>query len=382
MRERIYGPRVESLLRDSPAVALVGPRQCGKTTLARELGGLYFDLELEADRRRLELKWDDLALGAERVILDEAQAAPEFFPRVRAAIDADRKRCGRFLLLGSVAPALMQDVAESLAGRLALLELTPFLTLEVEDLPWSRLWLCGGFPDGGILEERRYPGWQLDYLALLAQRDLPNWGLPAPPIVTERLMRMLAAEHGQRWNASKIGQALGLNYQTVAGYVGYLEGAYLVRRLLPFHGNLKKRLVKTPKVYWRDTGLLHALHGVRDEDDLFGRTFVGASYEGFVIEQMLGALGATGKRMVPYFFGTSDGFEVDLLLDFGHERLAVEVKLTTQPSREDIVRLKQAAELAGAARAVLVCRTQRPEELDGVLCAPLAAAIAAVCARA
>lgn len=199
-----------------PAVAVLGPRQCGKTTLARSLGGHYFDLEQEPERLRADLEWDGLAAGKGLVIFDEAQSWPEVFVRLRGAIDQDRTRTGRFLLLGSVSPSLMVQVSESLAGRLSLVELAPFLWTELATTASrERLWLCGGYPDAGVLEPRAYPQWQRDYLTLLVQRDLPNWGLPARPQTTDRLLRMLAALHGQVWNASQVGQSLGLSYQTV-----------------------------------------------------------------------------------------------------------------------------------------------------------------------
>ncbi len=344
-----------------PAVTLVGPRQCGKTTLARSLPGEYFDLEQESDRLRLDLEWDTLCYGSRLIVLDEAQAWPDIFPRIRGAIDAERGRPGRFLLLGSVSPALMTEVSESLAGRLSILTLTPFLHGELaSDAARKRLWLVGGFPDGGILQRSRYPQWQRDYLALLTQRDLPNWGLPAAPRVTDRLLRMTAALHGQPWNASQVGQSLGLSYKTVNSYVDYLEGAFLVRRLPPFQTNLRKRLVKTPRIYWRDTGLLHAVLNVPDEDALLAQPWVGASWEGFVIEQVLGTLSARGVSFESYYFRTSDLYEVDLVIDTGRERWAIEVKLTASPGPDDMARLDRAAGMIGATRRFLVTRTRRP----------------------
>lgn len=351
---------VKRRLRTYPAVALVGPRQCGKTTLARTLGGEYFDLEQSADRLRVDLQWPTLMERSNLVILDEAQSWPEVFVRLRGAIDEDRQRCGRFLLLGSVAPSLMTQVSESLAGRLSIVELTPFLLGELPtQAARDRLWLCGGFPDGGVLRRERFPVWQHDYLQLLIGRDLPVWGLPARPFVTQRLARMLAAVHGQLWNASQLGKSLGLNYQTINSYLDYLEGAFLIRRLPPFFANIRKRLVKSPKVYWRDTGILHAQLGVEDIKTLLVRPWVGASWEGFVIEQVLGALGAHGARVNPYHLRTSDQHELDLVLEHASALWAIEVKLTTNPKAEDLARLDKTADLIGASKRFLVSQTRR-----------------------
>ncbi len=355
--------KVTRVLRDRlgqyPAVALVGPRQAGKTTLARSLGGAYFDLEQEPDRLRLDLEWQSLARGKGLVILDEAQSWPEVFRRLRGAIDEHPGRKGRFLLLGSVSPGLTAQVSESLAGRLSLVELTPFLMTELSNVPLRTVWCLGGYPEGGVLNRARFPQWQLDYLALLAQRDLPSWGLPAGPQATGRLLKMIAAVHGQVWNASQIGEGLGISYKTVNSYLDYLVGAFLIRRLPPYRGNLRKRLVKSPKVYWRDAGLLHALLNVPDEDELLNRPWVGASWEGFVIEQVLGALRQADERVEPFFFRTSDGREVDLVLDFGRSLWAVEAKLTASPGPGDLDRLNKTADLIKAQKRILISQTPR-----------------------
>jgi len=346
-------------------VALIGPRQCGKTTLAQTLGGTYFDLEQEPERLRLDLEWGSLEAGKDLVILDEAQSWPEVFTRLRGAIDKDRKRMGRFLLLGSVSPSLMVQVSESLAGRLSLIELTPFFMTELTTkASREHLWLFGGYPDGGVLEPKQYPRWQLDYLALLSQRDLPSWGLPAKPQTTDRLLRMLAALHGQVWNASQVGQSLGLSYQTVNSYLDYFEGAFLTRRLQPFQANIKKRLVKSPKVYWRDSGLLHALLNVSDERGLLAQPWVGASWEGFVIEQALGEMSSRGRNFNAYYFRTSDQHELDLVLDFGKDRWAVEVKLSSSPGLDDMRQLDKTADMISATRRFLVSQTSRSSD-DG-----------------
>ena len=358
MIERLVRHQVLDRLRMYPAVALIGPRQCGKTTLAQDIGGAYFDLEQEAERLRLDLEWESLVDGDDLVILDEAQSAPDVFARLRGSIDRDRKRMGRFLLLGSVSPSLMIQVSESLAGRLSLVELTPLLLSELTTkAARQRRWLYGGYPDGGILGPERYSRWQLDYVALLTQRDLPAWGLPAKPQVTQRLLRMLAALHGQTWNASQVGQSMGLSYHTVNSYLDYLEGAFLVRRLPPFQANIRKRLVKSPKVYWRDSGLLHALLNVSDEHTLLGQPWVGASWEGFVIEQVLGELSSLGRHVDACYFRTADQHELDLVLDFGSEQWAVEVKLTSSPSLDDMARLEKTADMIGASRRYLVSQT-------------------------
>ena len=352
------GPALlHSRLASYPAVALVGPRQCGKTTLARSLGGRYYDLEQAADRLRLDLEWADVTASDELVILDEAQADAEVFARLRGAIDADRRRNGRFLLLGSVAPSLMMRASESLAGRLSVVQLTPLSLGELDGADArSRLWLCGGYPDGGVVDGAGFPQWQHDYLDLLSQRDLPAWGLPARPPSTRRLFRMLAAGHGQVWNASEAGRSLGLSYHTVNGYVERLEDAFLMRRLPAYHASIPKQLAKRPKLYWRDSGLLHALMGVESLDDLLTKSWVGASWEGHVIDQIITALLQAGRHFDAWHLRTADGRETDLVLRVGSQLWAVEAKLTTRPTRGHMARLNECADLIGADRRFLVSR--------------------------
>ena len=360
MKRRLATALLRTRLARFPAVALLGPRQSGKTTLARSLSRRYYDAEQPADRVRLDLDWEAIVPGRALVVIDEAQNWPELFPRLRAAIDADRRRNGRFLLLGSVSPTLMHAVSESLAGRLARVELTPFLLPELGGSARARLWLHGGFPDGGVLRAQRFPLWQRDYLALMAQRDLPAWGLSARPQVTDRLLHMLSAVHGQPWNASALGQSLGLSYHTVNGYLDFLEGAYLVRRLAPWSGNLRKRLVRSPKVYLRDTGLLHALLRIGSRPELLRHPAAGASWEGFVIEQLLGSLAASGVEPEPHFLRTSDGHEIDLLLRLGAVTAAVEIKLSAGATPQDLARLERAADFVPAEHRYIVCQTPEP----------------------
>jgi len=349
-----------------PAVALLGPRQCGKTTLAKTFSDRYFDLEQEGDRTRIDVMWDKLSASGQKrlMILDEAQAFPAIFPRIRSAIDSEPKRKGRFLILGSVSPSLMKHVSESLAGRLSLVNLCPFIIPEIKEKrnAIDRLWLCGGFPDGGILDSKHYPQWQKDYLALLSQRDLPNWGLPAKPQLTDRLFAMLAVLNGQILNTSGLSSSLGITHPTLGTYLDYLEGAFLLRRLQPFAANLKKRIVKSPKIYLRDTGLLHALLNVSDFDSLLQKPWIGASWESFVVEQITSFLDASGVSYRPYFFRTHDNYECDLILDFGNRLYAIEIKLTSSPSTDDLNRLDKIGEMLKADKRILLSRCKTTTE--------------------
>lgn len=355
-------------LKEFPAVALLGPRQSGKTTLAKTFPGDYFDLEQSEDQLRLDLNWESLVRARRLVILDEAQVLPAVFPRIRGAIDANRRQNGRFLLLGSVSPVLMKNVSESLAGRLAICELPPLFLLELEKkCSEDEMWLRGGFPDGGVLKKRNFPVWERDYLALLAQRDLPAWGLPAKPQVTLKFFKMLAACQGQVWNASKIGASLGLSYHTVNHYLDYLQNAYLILCLPSYHANLRKRLVKSPKIFWRDTGLLHSLWGVSGIQALLAQPGVGASWEGWCINQILAALKTAGEAFDASFFRTSDGREIDLVLKFRKGLWAFEFKLTSSPGPEDMKRLHDTGNLIGVDRCVLVSRSGKIEVNPGLV---------------
>jgi hypothetical protein len=359
MVKRHLANLIKEHLKNYPAVALLGARQSGKTTLARTFSELYFDLELEQDKLRLDLQWDEVAASKAPAILDEAQNFPEIFPRIRAAIDQKRKTTGRFLILGSVSPGLMRQVSEFLTGRIAVVELSPFALNELPKKSIDDLWLMGGFPDGGILKREQYPQWQRNYLDLLAMRDLPIWGLPATAPVTKRFFKMLAASHGFTWNASMIGKSMGLSYHTVNSYLDFLEQTYLIRKLAPYAANIRKRLIKSPKVYWRDSGLLHALMDAHNAEDLIAQPWVGLSWEGWVIEQVLTGLNNRGVHCEPFFFRTADGFELDLVLRVKGRLWAFEMKLTTSPGKRDLDRVRKTAAMIGADRIVLVSRSNR-----------------------
>jgi predicted AAA+ superfamily ATPase len=359
MIERGTTQLIREMLQQFPAVALVGSRQCGKTTLAKTFGRHYFDIESVPERGRLDVLWDSIMEGNELAVFDEAQCWPELFARLRGAIDARRKVKGRFILLGSISPELMKQVGESLAGRMGLVELTP---LHVSEMPASSddlLWRCGGYPEGGVLEEGAgYPRWQSSYLRLMSKRDLPQWGLPSKPELTYRLFRLLAGMHGNSQNASELGAVLGLTHTTIQSYLDYLEGAFLIRRLPAYHAKITKRLVRTPKVYWRDTGLLHMLLGMTAKDDLLRMPWVGLSWEGWVIEQILAHRSALGIDTQASYFRTNDGWECDLVLESQGIRELIEIKLTTAPATEDLAKLRKIQSLIGADRLVLLTRSR------------------------
>jgi uncharacterized protein len=328
--------KVEDALARQAAVALIGPRQVGKTTLAHQLAetrpSLYLDLESRADRDKLSepelfLKTHEDQL----VILDEIHRAPELFQTLRGLIDRGRrkgKRTGRFLVLGSASIDLLRQSGESLAGRIEYVDLGPLNVLEVgaDEAAMNRLWLRGGFPDSYLAKNdadsfRLRRGFIRTYL----ERDVPQFGLRIPAETLERLWTMLAHNQGTLLNASRLAAGLSLSAPTVTNYISLLVDLMLVRRLPPRLANVGKRLVKSPKTYVRDSGLLHALLGIEDADELAGHPVVGASWEGFVIESLLAA---APERTKASFYRTSAGAEIDLVLELGgrHGMWAIEIK--------------------------------------------------------
>lgn len=336
-------PQVQSALRRQAAVALIGPRQVGKTTLALALGeehpSVYLDLEDRADRSKLAEPALFLGRYEDRlVILDEIHRVPELFQTLRGLIDRGRRsgrRAGRFLLLGSASIELLRQTGESLAGRIAYVDMGPFDVLEVAgDAPaLSRLWVRGGFPDSFLArDDADSLAWRKDFIRTYLERDVPMFGPRLPAETLERLWTMLAHGQGALLNASRLAASLAISAQTVTRYIDLLADLLLVRRLPPLHANLGKRLVKSPKVYVRDSGLVHALLGIGDYNELAGHPVVGASWEGFVIENLLAAAPA---RTQAGFYRTAVGAEIDLLLDLpGGERWAVEIKGGLSPRLE------------------------------------------------
>ena len=330
-----HAAAVARLLRRSPVVALLGARQVGKTTLARRIARAergrvtIFDLENPTDVARLADPM--LALQDLRglVVLDEIQRRPELFPVVRVLVD--RPRSGvRFLVLGSASPDLLRQTSESLAGRIAFYELPGFSMLELGPAVLERLWLRGGFPRSYLARSGRASlEWRRDFIRTFLERDLPQFGVRIGAQTMRRFWTMLAHYHGQVWNASELSRAFGVADTTVRHYLDVLEATFMVRALLPWRANVRKRQVKAPKVYLTDSGILHALLDVDTISTLQGHPKVGASWEGFMLETVLHYLGVWREQC--YFWRTHAGAELDLLVVRGRQRLGFEFKRTTAP---------------------------------------------------
>lgn len=344
MIERRVAAEVTALLNQTPAVALLGPRQAGKTTLALEIAAgrpaVYLDLESAADRARLaepELYFADHA--QELIVLDEIQRAPGLFEVLRGVIDQARREgsgTGRFLLLGSAAIDLLAQSGESLAGRIAFVELAPFDITEVGAGQLDQLWVRGGFPDSFLADSDAISlRWRQDFIRTYLERDIPQLGPRIPAETLRRLWTMFAHHQGGLLNAAQLARGLGVSGTTIAHYLDLMVDLLLVRRLTPHLSNAGKRLVRSPKVYVRDSGLLHALLGLADKEAVLGHPVAGASWEGMAIENLLAAAGAGGHQAQGSFYRTSHGAEIDLILTWpSGEEWAVEIKRSLTPTLE------------------------------------------------
>lgn len=341
MIERDITKAVEEALGEQAAVALVGPRQVGKTTVALDIaarhGGLYLDLEDVEDRARLAEPKSFLEQNADRlVILDEIHRVPELFQQLRGIIDRGRREGrgkGRFLMLGSASLDLLKQSGESLAGRLAYVDMTPLTIREVgvEASMRDRLWLRGGFPESFLApSDAASMRWRRAFIRTYLEREIPLFGPRVAETAMERLWTMLAHRQGGILNASDLARSLEISPPAVTRYIDLLVDLLLVRRLRPFAVNIGKRLVKSPKIYVRDSGIVHALLGIPTLNALAGNPIVGASWEGFVIEQLVSALEWPDQAS---FYRTQTGAEIDLLIEFaGGERWAIEVKRSLAPT--------------------------------------------------
>lgn len=332
---RVHVRDVRRRLKSYPVVGIVGPRQVGKTTLAAQVGAAVrgqvhrFDLEDSRDLDRLAEPMAALEPLRGLVILDEVQHRPELFPTLRVL--ADRRRTpARFLVLGSASPGLLRQSSESLAGRIAYHELGGLGLEEVGPRSLDTLWLRGGFPRAFLARsESESVEWRRWLARSYLERDLPVLGSPAAPETMRRFWTMLAHVHGQVWNASELARSFGVSDKTVRGYLDFLASTYMVRILPPWHENLGKRQVKSPKVYFRDSGLLHVLSGVHTLRDLLDHPRCGASWEGFALEEVLRCLEASAEEY--YFWATHTGAELDLLFVRGKKRLGFEFKRSPSP---------------------------------------------------
>lgn len=383
--QRRYGIPLRRLLRQFPAVTIFGPRQCGKTTFIRAAlpAWRYLDLERPSDATPLTADPEArLAQLGDRVILDEAHRVPELFPVLRGVIDRLRGRRGRYVLLGSASPRLVRGISESLAGRTAFLDLPPFRADEVA-APGAKgglaaLWFRGGFPRAHLEgNDGARRDWFEAYARAFIERDLPALGIDFSAAQMRTLWTMLAHSNGAIWNASHLAASLGVSYHTVDRYVDILEQAFLIRKLPPFAVNVGKRLVKSPKVYFRDTGLLHHFLGIDTAGRLETHPARGPSWEAFLIDQLLSAFERAAPGARGYFWRTAQGDEVDLLIDHGTRQVPFEIKLHSAPSADDARGLMRCMETLRLPRGYLVYPGRERYSLGrGVTAFPAAALLA------
>lgn len=325
------------MVKEIPVIGLLGPRQVGKTTLAKSIltklpkDSIYLDLESSADLFKLQYAERFLTQHEDKVVvLDEIQRMPEIFPILRSLIDKNREP-GRFIILGSASPSLLKQSSESLAGRISYFQLEPLQFPEVaHSISQEVHWFRGGFPEMLLASsDRLFLRKMDDFITTYIERDLPNLGLPSRPFQTRLLLQMLLSIHGNLLNISGLSRSMGLSAPTIATYIDFLEQAFLVRLLRPYFSNRGKRLVKSPKLFFRDSGMLHCLAGMRSVDDVYANFLVGASWEGFVIQQVISNL---PFQVYPYFYRTQDGAEIDLVLEKGgNPYLLIEVKYSPHP---------------------------------------------------
>ena len=334
-----YKKHIEEALGRSRAVALLGPRQCGKTTLARELvdkdSPNYFDLEDPSSLIGLADPKTALASLKNIVVIDEVQRRPDLFPILRVFLDRTPLPA-KFLILGSATPDLLQQSSESLAGRLEMIEMDGFGLSEVGQKETSRLWLRGGFPLSFLARNDADSfAWRKSFIQAFLERDLRQQGINIPAVALHRFWAMLAHSHGQIWNAAPFATSLGITEPTVRRYLDILTGVFMVRQIQPWHANIKKRQVKAPKVYIRDTGILNSLLGLKTEAEVLRHPSCGASWEGYVIEEAIHSVETDDV----YYWATHQGAEIDLVFTKGGRMYGIEVKRADAPTMTPSMRI-------------------------------------------
>jgi len=330
---RLIEKSLEEYIGFFPAIAILGPRQCGKSTLIKEYlkssdTSIYLDLQLESDRQKLSNPEQYFSFNENKQIcLDEIQRVPEIFSTLRSVIDKDR-RPGRFIILGSASRELIKQSSESLAGRIGYLELSPFIFPEIrENKSINDLWIQGGFPDSFLASLKMSRNWRDNFIRTFLERDIPQIGFSIPADTIGRLWRMLAHNHGQLLNLSNLGRSLGTSHTTVRNYIDLLNQTFMTRELQPLESNLGKRQVKSSKLYIRDSGILHSLLNISDFEELVSHPVFGFSWEGFVIDNICTYL----NEFETFFYKTSQGAELDLVLVKGNKKIAFEFKVGDAP---------------------------------------------------
>ena len=331
LQRKTYQTAIITALDRSPVTALLGPRQCGKTTIAKEISATrnsyYFDLESPSDQQRLQNAEMYLESLSGLVILDEIQRMPALFDILRVLVDRQGHQC-TYLILGSASLDVVKGVSESLAGRVEFVELSGFDLSEVKADKVNQLWVRGGFPRSYLAKNGKDSvAWREGFIRTFLERDIPALGITTPAPAMRRFWSMLAHVHGQTWNGSELSRSMGQSDKTVRGYLDILTGTFMIRQLQPWYENLKKRQVKSPKIYLRDSGILHSLLNIADYSQLSGHPRLGASWEGFALEQVLNVLNTTDV----YFWATHSGAELDLLFFAGGKRFGVEFKFSDAP---------------------------------------------------
>ena len=326
-----YKAQILNALKHSRITTILGPRQCGKTTLAKEIAGQsdshFLDMESPADRAKMQNPKLYLAGIPGLIIIDEIQQMPELFPVLRVLSDQYGKN-GRFLILGSASPDIIKNASESLAGRIEFVDLQGFDILETGTDKLNQLWLRGGFPLSYLANsEEDSTAWREGFIRTFLQRDIPQLGINIPSTTMRRFWTMIAHSHGQLLNSSQLANSMGISDKTIRSYIDILSATYMIRPLQPWFANLKKRQVKSPKIYLIDTGLLHHLLGINNIETLLGHPQAGASWESFVIEQIL----RIKPALQHYFWSTYSGAEVDLFAVSGNKRIGIEIKFTDSP---------------------------------------------------